>query len=226
MSAARGSFKPVAALRTALDRASIYLPVLLMGLLALGSYWLVRSTPPPAVAEPERPVRHEPDYFMRDFAVRNFDKDGKLTSEIFGTEGRHYPDTDTLEIDKPRIRSFSKDGKLTVATANTALSNGDGSEVQLFGNAIVTREATTDARGQPVPQMQFRSEFLHAFTETERVKSHKPVVLTRGQDQFTGDGMDYDNYDQVANLRGRVRGIMVPTPRAAPAAAPAPVRKR
>jgi lipopolysaccharide export system protein LptC len=58
--------------------------------------------------------------------------------------------------------------------------------------------------------MEFRSEFLHAYTKTERVRSDKPVVLIRGNDRFTADGMDYDNLDQVMQLRGRVRGVLQP----------------
>jgi lipopolysaccharide export system protein LptC len=58
--------------------------------------------------------------------------------------------------------------------------------------------------------MEFRGEFLHVFLDTERVKSHKPVELTRGTDRFTADNLDYDNLDQVLELRGRVRGVLVP----------------
>ena len=63
------------------------------------------------------------------------------TGELAGLEIRHYPDNDTLEIDQVRLHSYNKDGQLTVITANKALSNGDGSEVQFFGNAHVVREA-------------------------------------------------------------------------------------
>ena len=38
---------PLAQLRHGWDRAAVYLPVLTMGLLALGSYWILRSTPEP-----------------------------------------------------------------------------------------------------------------------------------------------------------------------------------
>ena len=40
-------------------------------------------------------------------------------------------DTDTLEIDKALIRSYSIEGRLTTSTGDRALTNGDGSEVQL-----------------------------------------------------------------------------------------------
>jgi lipopolysaccharide export system protein LptC len=99
---------------------------------------------------------------------------------------------------------------LVTSTGNRALSNGDASEVQLMGNARVVREAALDAKGNALPRMEFQGEFLHAYVNEERVKSHKPVVLTRGGDQFTGDTFAYDNMSGIADLKGRVRGVMVP----------------
>ena len=58
--------------------------------------------------------------------------------------------------------------------------------------------------------MQFSGEFLHAFVNEERVKSHLLVVLTRGGDQFTGDTFAYDNTTGIAELKGRVKGVLVP----------------
>jgi len=191
------------------DRLAIYLPVMLMGLLALGTYWLARNTPallgPP---EAQKPLTHDPDYFMRNFSVKTFDANGRLKSEVFGSEGRHYPDTDTLEIDQPRLRAWNEKGALTVATAKRAISNGDGSEVQLIGNAVVVREPP---RGENAPRMEFQGEFLHVFVNTERVRSHKPVTLIRGGDRFTADSLDYDNLDRAVDLKGRVRGVLVPS---------------
>jgi lipopolysaccharide export system protein LptC len=195
-------------LRTAWDHLSLYLPIILMGVLALGTYWLVRSTPEFLPPQAQRAPSHDPDYFMKKFSVKTFDGAGRLKSEVSGTDARHYPDTDTLEIDSVRIRSFNEQGRLTTATANRALTNADGSEVQLFGNALVVREAFTGK--QTTPRMEFKGEFLHAFLDKEQVKSNKPVQLTRGKDRFTADSMDFDNIDQVMQLKGRVKGTLVP----------------
>lgn len=199
-------------LRQAWERLSLYLPVLLMGLLALGSWWLVRNAPQPQQPVQERAVGHEPDYYMRDFAVKSFDATGRLHSEIRGTMARHYADTDTLEIDQARMRSVNEEGRVVTASANRALSNSDGSEVQLFGNAIVTREASSQAGRAPVQRLEFQGEFLHAWVNEERVRSDRPVTLKRGTDTFTADSMDYDNLEQVMQLRGRVRGTLMPAP--------------
>ncbi len=184
--------------------------MILMGVLALGTYWLVRSTPIFLPPVNEQPVRHEPDYFMQKFSVKTFDAQGRLKSEILGDQARHYPDSDTLEIDQVHMRNFNDKGHLTTATANRALSNADGSEVQLMGNALVVREAAVGTAGVPIPPMSLRGEFLHVFVEAERLKSHKPVELTRGRDRFTADSMEFDNFDLILQLRGRVRGTLVP----------------
>lgn len=199
------------AVRGLLDRLTLYLPVLLMGALAMATYWLVRSTPMVSAPEPMVALQHQPDYFMRKFAVKTFDAEGRLKSEVSGGEARHFPDTDTLEIDQVHIRSFNEQGRLTTATARQAITNGDASEVQLIGNARVVRDVVPDKGGQLQPGMTFTGEFLHAFMNTERVKSHKPVELTRGKDRFTADSMDFDNLDRVMLLTGRVRGQLVPT---------------
>jgi lipopolysaccharide export system protein LptC len=198
------------------DRLTIYLPVILMGLLALGTYWLARSTPSAPRASAQRAPTHDPDYFLRGFSVKTFDPNGRLKSELNGAEAHHYPDTDTMEIAQPRMRSYTEKGALMVATANRAISNGDGSEVQLFGNAIVTREGN-DPQGRPQPKMEIRSEFLDVFANAEKLKTNRPVTLRRGGDVFEGDSMDYDNLDRVLELNGRVKGVL--QPRAATGAA-------
>ena len=192
------------------DRVSIYLPVILMGLLALGTYWLARNTPTFSAPGAERAPTHEPDYFLRNFSVKSFDAQGRLKSELRGSEARHYPDTDTLEVDNPRIRSYNDQGALTLATAKHAIASGDGTQVQLVGDAVVTREGAKQANGQPAPNLELRGEFLHVFLDKEKVKSDRPVVLKRGADQFSADNLDYDNLDRVLELRGRVHGTLAP----------------
>jgi lipopolysaccharide export system protein LptC len=199
--------------RLAWDRLSIYLPLLLMGVLALGTYWLVRSTPLFEPDAPEQAQRRDPDYLMERFSIKTFDGNGRLKSEVYGDQARHYPHTDTLEIDQVRIRSYNQRGFMTVATARRALANNDATEVQLMGNARVVREATVDRSGTVLPRVSFSGEFLHAFLNDERIKSHKPVELERGGDRITADSLDYSNFDQVMEMRGRVRGTLLPPPR-------------
>lgn len=189
-----------------------WLPALMMGLFALGTGWLVRHAPEfNAAGGPERLLGHEPDYQMRSFAVRSFDASGRMTSELRGVEGQHYPDTDTLEVSQPRMRAFDEKNQLTVGRAERGVSNGDGSDIQLFGQARVVREPGGNA--QAAPRLEFRGEYLHAWVKAERVSSDQPVELLRGADRFTGNRLDYDNKSGVANLVGQVRGVLQPARR-------------
>jgi lipopolysaccharide export system protein LptC len=199
-------------MRRVWDRLAVYLPLLLMGLMAMSTYWLVRNTPATGEVALDAPPRHVPDYFMHDFSVKVFAEDGRLKSELVGTEGRHYPDTDTLEIDQPRIRVLGEKGSVTTAVAARGLINADGTEAQLFDKAVVVREASINTQGVVTPRSEMHSDFLHLFADTEQVRSHLPVLLLRGAgDRFTSqEGMDYNNLDRVMQLTGRVRGTLLP----------------
>jgi lipopolysaccharide export system protein LptC len=189
----------------ALEQISSYLPMLLMALLALGTWWLVKNTPVDGPPRAVAPPRHEPDYTMTQFVVRRFAPDGTLSAEIEGDMLRHYPDTDTLEIDNVRLRALAPDGRVTRATARLALANGDGSEVQLRGGAHVVREGIT-----PEETVEFRGEFLHAFLDAERVSSHLPVTVTQGGAEIRADAMSYDHLERVVQLTGPVSATFPP----------------
>ena len=200
-------------LRLLWDRVAVYTPVLLMAILAMASYWLVRNAPQISGPEMEAAPRHVPDYFMRDFSVRVFDAQGKLKSELAGKQGRHFPDTDTVEIDHVFVRTFNQEGRVTTARAQRGLTNADGSEVQLFGNAVIVREPFVSA-GLVQPEQELRSEFLHLFADTEVIRSHLPVEMWRDKrDRFVADSLDYDNLSRVVKLKGRVRGEIQPRKR-------------
>jgi len=182
------------------DTLSSYLSLLLMAMLALGSWWLVKNTPLVDIPRVERPPTHEPDYTMRRFEIQRFTPEGMLRAQIEGDTLRHFPDTDTFEVDNPKIRAWAPEGGVTDASAKRALSNADASEVQLFGDARVTRVPTATDEG-----LSFRGEFLHAFLKTERVRSNQPATFTRGDAVIRADAFDYDNIERIVELKGHVR---------------------
>ncbi|HEY4069483.1 MAG TPA: LPS export ABC transporter periplasmic protein LptC [Burkholderiaceae bacterium] len=192
-----------------LDGISAYLPLLLMAVLALGTWWLVKNTPLLEDARIAAPVRHEPDYTMNQFMVQRFAPGGAMRVQIEGDVLRHYPDTDTIEVDNPRIRAFGTDGRITNATARRATANRDGTELQLSGDAHVVREATAKD-----PAIDFRGEFLDCSQNTERVRSPLPVVVTQGGSELHADAMSYDNLAGVLDLKGHVRAVLAPPPAA------------
>ncbi|HET7526949.1 MAG TPA: LPS export ABC transporter periplasmic protein LptC [Burkholderiaceae bacterium] len=197
--------KPRGGLRArARELLGAYLPLLLMALLALGTWWLVKNTPRPAIPGESAPLRHDPDYEMRDFAITRFAPDGRATVRIEGTLLRHYPDTDRIEIEAARMQSNAPDGRVTRAHAARALANGDGSEWQLSGGAQVVSEMRSG------PALQLDSEFLHVFVLTERIRSHLPVTVRQGNDEIRAGGIDADNLAQQLQLAPPVRASFSP----------------
>ncbi len=190
------------------EALSTYLPLLLMALLASGTWWLVKNTPLAEGPAAPRELRHEPDYTMRGFTLTRFAPDGRVSVRVEGDVLRHYPDTDRLEIDGVRIHAVAADGRSTRASAQRALANGDVSEVQLLGGARVNAELGTD------DTLQIEGEFLHAFVRFERLRSHLPVVVRRGASVTRAAGLDYDHLERQMRLDGPVRATLPPGPRA------------
>ncbi|QBK06355.1 LPS export ABC transporter periplasmic protein LptC [Hylemonella gracilis] len=198
-------------LRQGWDRLTIYLPMLLMLLLALGTYWLMRSAPLFATPRAEKEVRRDPDYEMKRFSVKTFDQEGRLKSEIYGDQAWHYPHNDVLEISGVQMRNYNIErGYFTLATATRAITTSQAKEVELIGNAHVLRPAVVDKQGRALPRVSFRGEYLHAFLDEERVFSNQPVELIHGESHIEAQNLNFSNYDQVIELRGRVRGTLLP----------------
>ena len=192
------------------DRLAIYLPLVLMGVLALLTYWMVRVTPPLAEPQDARPKVHEVDFFMRDAVVRTYDEDGRLQQQLAGVEMRHYADDATVEVDLPVWWSRAPDGRITHARAQRSLGKDDGSEVQLMGQAVVVRDPLPQGRGPALARMEFRGEFLHIYSSDERLQSHLPVEIFNGDHRFSGNTFNYDHGQRTAQLQGRVKARLVP----------------
>ncbi|MDT8990400.1 LPS export ABC transporter periplasmic protein LptC [Curvibacter sp. APW13] len=194
------------------ERVLLYLPLLFMGALALGTYWLVRTTPAPdAEAGVSGSAPAGPDYFLEGFVMRAFDASGRMRTEVTGDKATHFPDAKRIAIEQVRIRSIDSAGNTTTATANTAWTDDAQTQVELRGQARVVREGRGDAKGGASERSEYRGEYLLAHFKDETVRSDQPVELTRGNgDRFTADALHYDQRGRNLRLDGRVRGTLVP----------------
>ena len=201
------------ALRGLRASASLYLPALVMAMLALGSWWLVRHAPRLEDTPPSRVSAGEPDWIMQDFEVRSFDPAGRLTRQIAGARGKHYPDHQLVDVEQARARLWDEQGRTSTARGDRALVRDDRSEVHLRGIAEVVREPGARA---DEPRLVFRGPELSVFTQSRLVISDQPVTLLRGADQLQGDRLRYDDQTGVLELQGRVRGQLPARPAATP----------
>lgn len=201
-----------AALRQAWDRISLYLPVMIMGGLALISYWVLRSTPAPQLPPTVRPLQHQPDYVMRGFSVQTFDAHGRLKNEVLGQTARHYPDTEVLEIDQAELRSLVDGQPQTRASASRLSVNADQTRYQLDGQVRIIRAAYPNTSGPASPTMTFAGESLLINTQDHTISSSRQVLITRGNDRISANQMHYSDTLRQANLQGHVRTILAARP--------------
>ncbi len=200
-----GAVRPALAWHQRLREAvASYLPLLVMALLALATWWLLKNSPRPSSVAEAPVASSAPDYTMRQFAIERFDAAGRLSLRIEGARLQHFPAADRLDIEGATIRAIAPDGRVTTAMARRALANGDGSEVQLLGRAEVR---SVDAGGQ---SLVMRGEFLDLFLVTERVETHLPVVVQFGGTELHAAGLLYDNAARRLDLQGPMRAELPP----------------
>ena len=185
-------------------QVGIYLPVLVMAMIALGSWWLLRNAPSHDGSPAAQAQRHEPDYYMRDFTVQTYNAAGALQTELRGSNMLHLPDVDGFKIQAPQFVSFDELGRRMDATAKRATANADASQVELFEQAQVKR---VDPKGVE-PPLSFNGEHLRVLSDAKQVESNQAVVLRRGADVFRGGSLRYDHGSGQARLGAPVTATL------------------
>lgn len=188
-------------LQMLLDMVLGWLPVLVLGALLLVTTWLVRTAPPSLTAVQVKTHQHLADYDLRQFTLNTYNLNGQMQSSLSGASAVHFEDTLVTLVEQPQMLMYAKDGRVTSASAQKALSNEDGSEVQLIGRAQVYRAPTSDRNNG----LLVKSEFLHFFANTDSMQTDLPVLVTRGSNKFSADQLRADNLNQVLSMGGRVK---------------------
>lgn len=189
-----------------------YLPLLLMTLLALGTWLVAKNSPGLLMPSAPEAVTHEPDYTLDHFTLQRFDATGSLKVEIEGDRMQHFPDDDTMEVEKIRVVSIEQDGRRMTATALRGRAKDDSSEVWLDGQAQVVSEAAGE---QPI---QMNGEHLRAQPKLKLVESDSPAIVQQGGSEFHAEGLLYDHGKRILTLRGKAHALLQPALRNAAAA--------
>ena len=193
-----------------LRHATDFLPLLLALALALGTFWLVRSMP--QIRPDTPPSSNEPDYYLRDFELRRYDPLGNLQIELAGSYGEHIPGPDTIHVQQARTFSIDAHGTTTRASADRAVSDGKGQNIELFGQVHAVRQRTAEGGGKngTPPPVIFESSYLKATNRQEHLSTDQPVKITQGNDVITGTGMTYTGASRTVNIQGRSQAVIQP----------------
>ena len=123
-----------------------FLPLFLMGLLTLGTYWLVQINTPDI--ELTKNKRHVPDYIMDGIVVTTLGPQGNALYRVVGQKLIHYEDDASSEILQPIARRFHATKPPITVRSDKGLLNGDMTILDMVGNANLTRPAQAATRSE------------------------------------------------------------------------------
>ncbi len=204
------------------ERSTLLLSVLLSGGMAIGSYWLAQQARLTDV-ETHKPG-HDIDYTANDITLTRMDETGRAQYVIDATRLIHYLDDDTGELTQPRIVGSKIDRPEMHLRADLGKTTGDGQEVRLYGNVVLTR-----APWQHVAELVAKSDYMLVFPDREVAETDRPISIVRGNSSVEAHAMHYDNATQRVEFEGgkggRVREVLEPRTVRTPMPQAAPVKK-
>ena len=185
-----------------------YLPLLLMVVLALGTWWLVKVAPRTSAEPTATVLRHEADYTLERFAMQRYDKTGRLVALLEGEKLRHFPDTRELEIDTVRVTFTAPDGRVTHITARQAVASDEGSVARLEGDARVESQGLAGE-----PPVIIEGQRLVANIHDQLVSTDQPVRVRQGGTEFSAESLTYDAVLRSLTMQGKVRAVLQAQPK-------------
>ena len=179
-------------------------PLLLMLALAGLTFWLERTVREEEGVHPSQ-RRHDPDYVVDNIAHTRFNVQGLVESTLAAAKMLHYPDDDSTDLVAPRVVQTKPNEPRVTLTADRGTLSQDGEEVFLYGNVLVVREAGPDRS-----ETRIRTSFMHVVQVHSVIRTDRDVVITEGNRELSGRGMEYHNDTKELFLRERVRGRFEP----------------
>jgi lipopolysaccharide export system protein LptC len=182
-------------------RATTYLPLIGMTVVAALTYWLLQATMKPSAPVAPHRLDHTTDYYADDFAVTMLSVTGSTKYRLNASTMLHYQDDLNTDLTNPALRAFTPGEPIITATAKRGVVNSDGSIVDLYDDARIVRDP-----GPSDPPMRADSEHFKVLANEDIIETEKPVKLLRGESLATANGMIYTNTTRNAKLLGQVRG--------------------
>jgi lipopolysaccharide export system protein LptC len=189
-----------------LAQALKFLPMLLMAVLTLGTYWMVQMNEPNLDTEKQK--RHVPNYIMDGIVVTTLGPEGNTKFRVVGQKLVHYEDDASSEIDWPIARRFHETKPAITVKSDKGFLDGDMTVLDLVGNASLTRPAQAASATQAGSARLFMSSSKFTVLMNEDiVKTNRPVNLEQGLSIMTSqEGAIFDNVHQKLTMIGQVKG--------------------
>lgn len=192
--------------RSLLSRLGLYFPALLMLALALGTAWLMQNTPTvkeePAASANSQP--QEVEYFMQDYALRTFDRQGRLSRSLYGDRLEVRSSDGSQQADGVTFEARNRDGSWLMARARTGRRSADGQVTTLSGGVHVRHVAA----GGKQTLTDVYSEQVEVNEAQQRVLLRRGVKLVRGRQTLYSSSGELLTDTEKLRLSGRVKAVI------------------
>ena len=191
------------------------MPLILMGTLTLGTFWLVQKVTPPEKSSLERVRLHEPDYTITNGALTALNEMGNTKYRILGNKVVHYDDDASIDILTPRIRLFQLDKAPVTVKSDTGHLDGDLTILDLIDNASIFRPAQAATSSQAATlRMLASSTYFKVLINDDIIETNRPITLEQGISIMQStEGGKFNNIEQSMTLSGQVKGRIERAPR-------------
>jgi lipopolysaccharide export system protein LptC len=193
------------------------MPLLLMGLLTLLTFWLVQKNTPHEKSALERVRLHEPDYTINNGTLSALSELGATKYRILGNTVTHYDDDASIDITTPRMRLFQPGKAPVTVKADTGHLDGDLTILDLINNASIFRPAQAATATEPATlRMLASSSYFKVLINDDIIESDRPITLEQGMSiMHSTEGGRFNNVEQSMTLSGQVKGRIERAPRGA-----------
>ena len=154
----------------------IFLAVLLI---TIFTRWLLTSVEQPGKPG-EAKVEHEPDYFITNFEATLYDEMGTANYHLIADHLDHFPDDDSMEIEKLRLEYTDSAKQEWVATSDRGMAYKELEVLQMNDNVKVVR--TPD-----IPET-----LMTLYAKDLRIDLIKRVAVTDNEVKIVGKNSTID----------------------------------
>lgn len=161
--------------------------LLLIILLAIASGWIFESIDKSPILTKEK-LRHDPDYFLKNFTATTMDNKGKPAYQIKAQHLEHYPDDDSMKLQQPLFSFYKNNIKTWTAQANEALIIQNNEKIYLTGQVILKKVSPDKNSALMIltaEQLTIEPEKNLAYTKTK-------INLQKGDNTIQAIGMRAD----------------------------------
>ena len=187
-----------------LSRLNILLPLVLLSVLALLSFWINTSVQEP-IKKLDGSSRHDPDYIVQNFVTRKTDINGQLRYLLSCVNLAHFPDDQSTLLIRPKFTQFANDIKGSKFYTQIEGLNGhvteNGKKIEFKDHVKVYRPAY-NGKGD----MTMTTEQLTLLPDDDIAKTDLPVVIMQSpKTKLTAVGMVFNKKDKTIQLLKHVK---------------------